>query len=71
MDADLPLAYVLSHRAHLGAHGIWWAFPVANVITAVVSFLWFSRGDWKKQRVIDGLSEAEIEAEEVNEQVLV
>src|ERR1700744_1984084 len=31
-----PLAFVLSHRAHLGSHGIWWAFPVANVLTAVV-----------------------------------
>ncbi len=66
-----PLAFVLSHRAHLGAHGIWWAFPVANVITAVMSFLWFSRGDWKKRRIIDGLTEAEVEAEEVSEQVVV
>ncbi|MEJ1967249.1 MAG: MATE family efflux transporter [Rhizomicrobium sp.] len=64
-----PLAYVLSHRAHLGAHGIWWAFPVANVATAVVSFLWFSRGDWKKRRIIG--SEAEEEEEEVSEQVMV
>lgn len=70
-----PLAFVLSHRAHLGAHGIWWAFPVANVITAVVSFLWFSRGDWKKRRIMDGRTaaevEAEIEAEDVNDQVMV
>ncbi|MEI9990963.1 MAG: MATE family efflux transporter [Rhizomicrobium sp.] len=66
-----PLAYVLSHRAHLGAHGIWWAFPVANVITAIVSFLWFSRGDWKKRRVIDGMTEEEAEEEDVNEQVMV
>ncbi|MEI9996667.1 MAG: MATE family efflux transporter [Rhizomicrobium sp.] len=65
-----PLAFVLSHRAHLGAHGIWWAFPVANVITAIVSFLWFSRGDWKKRRILDQ-TEAEEEEEEVSEQVMV
>jgi putative MATE family efflux protein len=64
-----PLAFVLSHRAHLGAHGIWWAFPVANVLTAIVSAIWFSRGDWKKRRIIE--SQAEEEEEEVNEQVMV
>ena len=30
-----PLAYVLSHRANWGAHGLWWAFPISNVITAI------------------------------------
>ena len=64
-----PLAFVLSHRAHMGAHGMWWAFPIANVITAVVSAVWFSRGDWKKQRLI--ATEQEAEEEEVNEQVMV
>ncbi len=64
-----PLAFVLSHRAHLGAHGIWWAFPVANVVTAVVSAIWFSRGDWKKRRLIATPQEAE--EEDVNEQVMV
>ncbi|HEY0105653.1 MAG TPA: MATE family efflux transporter [Rhizomicrobium sp.] len=66
-----PLAYVLSHRAHLGAHGIWWSFPIANVLTAIVSAIWFSRGDWKKRRLLDGLTAAEEEEEEVNEQVMV
>ncbi|MBS0473409.1 MAG: MATE family efflux transporter [Proteobacteria bacterium] len=64
-----PLAFVLSHRAHMGAHGIWWAFPVANVITAVISAVWFSRGDWKKRRIIETPREAE--EEDVNEQVMV
>jgi putative MATE family efflux protein len=66
-----PLAFLLSHRAHMGSHGIWWAFPVANVITAVVSAVWFSRGDWKKRRIMEGMSQAEEEEEEVNEQVMV
>jgi len=63
-----PLAFVLSHRAHLGAHGIWWAFPVANVITAIVSAIWFSRGDWKRRRIIE--TEEDLEEEEVSEQVV-
>jgi putative MATE family efflux protein len=66
-----PLAFVLSHRAHMGAHGLWWAFPIANVVTAVVSAVWFSRGDWKKRRIIEGLSQAEEDEEEVSEQVIV
>ncbi|HWD25955.1 MAG TPA: MATE family efflux transporter [Rhizomicrobium sp.] len=66
-----PLAFLLSHRAHLGAHGIWWAFPVANVITAVVSFLWFSRGDWKKRRLIAPETLEEEEQQAVSEEVIV
>jgi putative MATE family efflux protein len=66
-----PLAFLLSHRAHMGSHGLWWAFPVANVVTAIVSFVWFSRGDWKKRRIIEDLSPAEEEEEEVSKQVLV
>jgi putative MATE family efflux protein len=65
-----PLAFVLSHRAHLGAHGIWWAFPIANVLTAIVSVIWFSRGDWKKRRIIEP-SQQEEEAAEVADQVMV
>ncbi len=66
-----PLAFVLSHRAHWGAHGLWWAFPIANVITAIVSALWFARGDWKKRRIMDTMTEAEEEEEDVAEQVVV
>ncbi|MBL6853474.1 MAG: MATE family efflux transporter [Alphaproteobacteria bacterium] len=66
-----PLAFVLSHRAHLGAHGIWWAFPIANVITAVITIIWFSRGDGKKRRLIAPQTLEEEEAEEIAEQVVV
>jgi len=68
---SFPLAVVLSQRAHMGAHGIWWAFPVANLITAIISVIWFSRGDWKKRRIIDPSNQQEEEEKEVAEQVMV
>jgi putative MATE family efflux protein len=68
---QFPLAFVLALRAHQGAHGIWWAFPVANVLTAIVSMLWFARGDWKKRRIIEPASLEEEEREEVAGQVMV
>ena len=66
---QFPLAFVLALRAHQGAHGIWWAFPIANVLTAIVSMIWFARGDWKKRRIIE--SPEDEEREEVAGQVMV
>lgn len=44
-----PLAYILSHNTGLAYDGIWWAFPVSNLIAAIFAFLWFQRGDWKRK----------------------
>jgi putative MATE family efflux protein len=43
---QFPLAYVLSKHTSLQASGIWWSFPVTNVLTAVVALCWFAKGDW-------------------------
>lgn len=48
-----PLAYVLAERTSLGPEGIWWAFPVSNVLAAVVAVAWFARGTWKGARVTE------------------
>lgn len=48
---QFPLAYILSHHGSLGVNGIWWAFPVTNVVIALVSMAVFARGDWKKKRL--------------------
>lgn len=45
-----PLAYVLSHNTTLSYDGIWWAFPISNLIAAIFAFLWFQRGDWKRSK---------------------
>jgi putative MATE family efflux protein len=50
---QFPLAYVLSRHTDLGQEGIWWAFPVSNMIIALVTLAVFARGDWKKKRLTD------------------
>ncbi len=66
---QFPLAYILSKHTALAANGIWWAFPVTNVITALIVLSVYGRGDWKKTRLISRddravthiLEEAELE----------
>jgi putative MATE family efflux protein len=64
---QFPLAYVLSKHTDLAAQGIWWAFPIANVITALVTISVYARGDWKKKRLVDT---EEALTEKVSEEIL-
>lgn len=48
---QFPLAYVLSEHTLLGPRGLWWSFPVMNLLIALISFAWFAKGDWKKTRL--------------------
>ncbi len=48
-----PVAYVLSHHTLLMEMGIWIAFPVANILTALITAIWFSRGTWKRKRITE------------------
>ena len=50
---QFPLAYVLAKHTTLGAHGIWWSFPVTNIAVAIVSVCWFARGSWKTGRLTE------------------
>ncbi len=68
---QFPLAFVLSQHTRLHAHGLWWAFPVANVSIAIVSGAIFARGDWKKRRLVTPQDEQEAEEDDVAEQVLI
>ncbi len=67
---QFPLAYVLSMHTSLHVLGIWWAFPISNVLIALVTIGIYSKGDWKRKRLIgpeDALGErvtAEILTEE-------
>jgi Na+-driven multidrug efflux pump len=50
---QFPLAYVLSHHTLLHAQGLWWSFPITNIVVALVSVCWFARGSWKKTRLTE------------------
>ena len=48
-----PIAYVLSKHTSLGAEGIWWAFPIANVAVTTITLIWYVKGDWRYVRLTD------------------
>lgn len=64
---QFPLAYVLSKHTVLQAHGLWWSFPVTNVLVALVSLCWFARGSWKTTR----LTEDDKETLKVTEEAII
>jgi Na+-driven multidrug efflux pump len=66
---QFPLAYILSKHTSLQTHGLWWAFPIANVVTAAISAIWFSRGDWKRRRLIE-TDRRDAEEQDVSEQIM-
>jgi putative MATE family efflux protein len=48
---QFPLAWLLSHRTGLGVRGLWYAFPISNVVITLVTIGIYARGDWKKKRL--------------------
>jgi putative MATE family efflux protein len=50
-----PLAYILSMHTNLAEVGLWIAFPVANVIAAIITISWFARGTWKHKKVVEDI----------------
>ncbi len=46
---QFPIAYILSHTSGFNEFGVWIAFPVANIIMAIVTILWFKSGSWKSK----------------------
>lgn len=68
---QFPLAYVLSKHSGLGAAGLWWAFPVTNIIASLISLSWYARGDWKKTRLTESVQTTlKVEAETLAEVTL-
>lgn len=68
---QFPLAFVLSQHTRLHAHGLWWAFPAANVSIALISAAVFARGDWKQRRLISPRDTREADEEDVAKQVMI
>jgi putative MATE family efflux protein len=46
--ARFPMAFMLSNNTSLSYEGIWWAFPISNAIAAIIAFVYYKRGSWKK-----------------------
>jgi putative MATE family efflux protein len=48
-----PIAYVLSKHTSLAEAGIWWAFPISNIVITTITLLWYTKGDWRYVRLTD------------------
>ncbi len=46
-----PIALVLSRYTSLVEKGIWWSFPISNIIGAAITIAYFSRSSWHKRRL--------------------
>ncbi len=64
---QFPMAYILAKHTRLGPDGLWWSFPITNVVVALVSVAWFARGSWKTVR----LTEDDVEVAEVTREVVI
>lgn len=64
---QFPIAYVLSKHTSLGANGLWWSIPIAQVVIALITMGIYAKGDWKKKRLVD---EEDKLTEKVSEEVL-
>ena len=62
---QFPLAYILSKHTSLGALGLWWAFPITNIVITLFSMAWFAQGGWKKTRLTAEAKEVVHVTEEV------
>ncbi len=48
---QLPLAYLSAITFKMGAMGVFMAITLAEVLLAVISIVWFKKGNWKKVQV--------------------
>jgi putative MATE family efflux protein len=65
---QFPLAYVLSQKAGLGEKGIWLAFPLSNIMIALITMGVYAKGDWKNTRLTKGKEQLE---EKTTEETLI
>ena len=47
-----PVAWMLSEKTVLSYEGIWWSFPISNLLAAIVAFAYFKSGTWKKKELV-------------------
>jgi len=53
MDFTVSCSLHLAMHTALRATGIWIAFPISNVIVAIIAWLWFIKGTWKNKKITE------------------
>ena len=61
-----PLAYILSKHTALSEIGLWTAFPVANILAAILTVIWFMKGTWKQKQITEEITKETIIEEGMN-----
>ncbi len=46
-----PVAFILAEKTSLGFEGIWWSFPVSNLLAAALAFGYYKMGYWKLRTI--------------------
>ena len=49
----LPTAFILSKHTSLEVNGLWWAFPISNILISIITIALYLKGDWKKKNLLD------------------
>ena len=55
---QIPLAWGLSHYTSLGISGLWWAFPITNLLMAAITIILFERIDWESSRLYPPMTQS-------------
>jgi len=50
---QIPLSFFLSKYTPLGVNGIWIALPLTNILGSIVAYVLYSKGSWKKSKIIE------------------
>lgn len=46
---QIPISYLLARHTSLGLAGVWWGFPIANLVALLVTVAWFQRSEWRSR----------------------
>lgn len=61
---QFPLAYILSKHAGWNEFGLWWTYPITNVLSSLVVLAFFIQGGWRKKTITTDLQN------EVSEEII-
>lgn len=61
---QFPLAYILSKHTGWNEIGLWWTYPITNVLSSLVTLVLFMQGGWRKTKITEDLQD------EVSEEII-